>query len=102
MSGCPDRTKDIAVRLQYIHDNWMPTNDSSIWLEARQEIDRLRGKLSQDPFVNAEAEEREKSAFEQGIKEGMKLAAARARKAGAGMWDHIAAVIDGKADGNSS
>jgi hypothetical protein len=94
MSGCPDRTKDIAVRLQYIHDHWMPTNDSSIWLEARQEIDRLRNQLSQDPFVNAEAEQREHAAFRQGITEGLKMAAARARKAERDLWNHIATTIE--------
>lgn len=100
MNLCPPSSADITERLQYIHDNWMSSNDKSIWLEAKQEIVRLR-ELSQDPFVNAEAKKREQAAYEEGVKQGMKLAGERVRRSGRGMWDHIATLIEGKTDADT-
>jgi hypothetical protein len=57
--------------------------------------------LSQDPFVNAEASKREQEAYEEGVKQGIKLAAENVRRTGRGMWDHIALIIEGKVNADT-
>jgi hypothetical protein len=58
-------------------------------------------ELSQDPFVNKEVAAREQRAFEDGVKQGKKLAAETIRRAGRGMWDHIALIAEGKVSNDS-
>jgi hypothetical protein len=57
--------------------------------------------LSQDPFVNADASRREQAAYDDGVKQGIKLAAEKVRRTGRGMWDHIALIIEGKVNADT-
>lgn len=54
------------------------------------------GSLSQDPFVNMQAARQEQLAYEDGVKQGIKLAAEKVRRTGMGLWDHIASIIEAK------
>jgi hypothetical protein len=51
--------------------------------------------ISQDPFVNEKATERERQAYDAGIRQGIHLSSEKIKKVGLGMWDHIALIIKG-------
>lgn len=50
--------------------------------------------ISPDPFVNQKAERLVQAAYEDGVRQGQKLAAEKIRRVGRGMWDHIALLAE--------